>query len=318
MKENNLKDKRQTTRRMAPPNKLTDEQRAEVITIANSKRYRDLPPCKIVPMLADEGRYVASESTFYRILREENQLAHRQRSKPATHHKPKACEASGPNQVWSWDISYLPSSVRGHYFYLYMIVDIYSRKIVGWHIHEEESAEHAAALIKQACLDENIKREQLKLHSDNGSPMKGMTMLLMLQTLGVMPSFSRPSVSDDNPFSESLFKTLKYYPTYPINTRFETAIDACAWVEKFVKWYNEEHLHSGLKFVTPSQRHTGEDKFIREKRHAVYQMAKQQNPARWTGRTRNWRLPETVTLNPDKKRKDNNFNANQNSFQLAA
>ena len=317
VKTDDLKDKRRQAKRAAPANKLTKEQRDEILMIANSEPYRDLPPSKIVPQLADEGRYVASESTFYRILRTENQLAHRQLSKPAKHHKPKACMASAPNQVWSWDISYLPSQVRGMYFYLYMVVDIYSRKIVGWSIQEVESAEHAAALIKQACLDENVKRDQLILHSDNGSPMKGMTMLAMLQTLGVIPSFSRPSVSDDNPFSESLFKTLKYHSTFPRASCFETILDARLWTERFVAWYNQEHLHSALKFVTPHHRHTGMDKNIREKRHLVYQMAKQQHPERWSGNTRNWQLPEVVMLNPDRKKKVD-LCGGQEDFKLVA
>jgi transposase InsO family protein len=191
--------------------------------------------------------------------------------------------------------------VRGLYFYLYLILDIYSRKIVGWSIHEAESADHAANLIKQACVDEQVAQGQLVLHSDNGGPMKGLTMLAMLEKLGVIPSFSRPSVSDDNPYSEALFKTLKYHPTFPLHHRFATLADARTWCETFVNGYNRQHLHSALKFVTPEQRHSGEDQLIREKRHKVYQMAKQQCPERWSGNTRNWSLPEVVTLNPNKK-----------------
>jgi putative transposase len=232
-----------------------------------------LPPCKIVPRLADEGRYIASESTFYRVLRAEKQMAHRQRSRPAAHHKPKAHTADRPNKVWSWDISYLPTTVLGLYFYLYMTVDIYSRKIVGWNIHVNESSELGAGLIKQACLDEDVHQDQLVLHSDNGKPMKGATMLATLEKLGVIPSFSRPSVSDDNPFSESLFRTVKYNPTFPLVTRFDRIEGARIWMEKFVAWYNTQHLHSGLKFVTPEDRHNGVDTAILNKRHLVYQIA---------------------------------------------
>ena len=285
----------------SPANKLSEVERSMILTIANNQKYQNLPPCKIVPMLADEGRYVASESTFYRVLRDENQLAHRQLTKSAKHHKPTPHEASGPNQVWSWDISYLPTQVRGLYFYLYMIVDIYSRKIVGWSIHEVESSEHAASLIKQACLDEKIERKQIVLHSDNGSSMKGATMLAMLQTLGVLPSFSRPSVSDDNPYSEALFKTAKYHHTFPRWAKFADITESRIWCEKFVIWYNREHLHSALKFVTPQQRHSGDDKDIRQKRHAVYQVARNQNPKRWSKESRNWSLASTVTLNPNRK-----------------
>jgi putative transposase len=299
-KTDGLIDKRKQAAH-SPANKLSEEERGMVLAIANSKTYQNLPPCKIVPMLADEGCYIASESTFYRVLRAENQLTHRQSSRPAKHHKPDAYEATGANQVWTWDISYLPTQVRGLYFYLYMIVDIFSRKIVGWSVHEVESSENAANLIKQACIDEKINREQIVLHSDNGSSMKGATMLAMLQTLGVLPSFSRPSVSDDNPYSEALFKTLKYHSTFPKWTKFLDINESRVWCEKFVVWYNQVHLHSALKFVTPLQRHNGEDDVIRHKRDLIYQIAKKQNPKRWSGDSRNWSLPMIVTLNPNKK-----------------
>jgi putative transposase len=148
-----------------------------------------------------------------------------------------------------------------------MIVDIYSRKIVGFSVHEQELSEHAASLITQAYLDENVEKNQVVLHSDNGGPMKGATMLATLKNLGVIPSFNRPSVSNDNPYSEALFRTLKYHPTFPLFTKFATIIDARVWCEKFVVWYNNEHQHSALKFVTPQQRHSGADQVIRAKRH---------------------------------------------------
>lgn len=315
-KADGIRDKRKQSARI-PSNKLTVEERQVIVEPVNSAPYQDLPPCKIVPLLADAGRYIGSESTIYRVLHAENQLCHRQATRPAKHSKPTAYIADQCNQVWTWDISYLPTQVRGLYFYLYMMVDIYSRKIVGWSIHEVESSGYAAKLIKQACLDEQVSQDQLVLHSDNGAPMKGATMLAMLEKLGVVPSFSRPSVSDDNPYSEALFKTLKYHPTFPMTDKFATISDARVWCEKFVAWYNKQHLHSALKFVTPEQRHTGEDIIVREKRHAVYEEAKKQNPQRWAGSTRNWSLPNIVTLNPNKK-----FNVNQqkndNEFKRVA
>lgn len=301
-KDNGTDDKRKITPRI-PANKLTQEQRDMVLKTANSVVYQNLPPCKIVPLLADVGCYIASESTFYRVLRAENQLTHRRLSGCVKHHRPKTYIAHGRNQVWSWDISYLPTQVSGLYFYLYMIVDIYSRKIVGFSVHEQESSEYSANLITQACLDESVAREQLVLHADNGGPMKAATMLATLKMLGVMPSFSRPSVSDDNPYSEALFRTLKYHPTFPIFTKFATITQARVWCEKFVEWYNNEHLHSALKFITPQQRHSGADQAVMAKRHAVYQIAKKQCPERWSGNTRNWELPKAVTLNPDRKNK---------------
>jgi len=287
-------------------NKLTSEERQRVLDVANSSRFQDLPPCKIVPTLADEGEYIASVSTFYRILNEENQLAHRGRSKPAKHNRPRECEAHGPRQVWSWDITYLPTQVAGLYFYLYMIIDIFSRKIVGFRVHTEELGDHASNLMEQACIDENITPDQLILHQDNGSPMKASVFHATLQRLGVMPSYSRPSVSDDNPYSEALFKTMKYRPEFPASKRFDTLEDASKWCEWFVDWYNNQHQHSELKFVTPEQRHTGQDAAVLAARHNTYLLAKQKNPLRWAGRkTRNWELPDSVTLNPDRKHKLN-------------
>lgn len=296
-------DKRASAARVVA-NKLTGEQRDEVLAMANSALYQDLPPSKIVPLLADAGCYMASESTFYRILRDAKQLAHRLTSKPTKQSRPEAYEAYGPNQVWSWDISYLPTQVRGIFFYLYFIMDIYSRKIVGWSIHETEDSVHAALLMKQACLDENVEAGQLVLHSDNGSPMKGVTMLTMLQELGVIPSFSRPSVSDDNPYSEALFRTTKYHHSFPWLEKFASLLTARVWGEKLVHWYNNEHLHSALKFVTPAQRHSGQDAIIRAKRNVVYETAKRQYPERWSGKTRNWLVTKIATLNPNKKLKE--------------
>jgi putative transposase len=303
-KTHGVHDRRKMVKRN-PANKLTKEQRDMVVSTVNNPIYRDLPPCKIVPLLADKGCYIASESTFYRVLRAENQLTHRQTSRPAKNHRPEPYSATGPNQVWSWDISYLPSQVAGLYFYLYMIIDIYSRKIVGFSVHDQELSKHGAALITQAYLDEGVLPKQLVLHSDNGGPMKGATMLVTLEKLGVVPSFSRPSVSDDNPYSEALFRTVKYHPTFPMLDKFATILDARKWSENFVRWYNNDHLHSTLKFVTPNHRHTGIDKAILANRHQVYQKAKTINPERWTGQTRNWSLPDTVTLNPNRKNKQN-------------
>ena len=315
-KPNGLCDQRKNAERH-PSNKLTLAERNQVLEIANSKEYCDLPPSKIVPLLADKGEYIASESTFYRILKAENQLSHRTPSRPAKHSRPKTHVAFGPNQVWSWDISYLPSQVRGIYYFLYLIMDVYSRKIVGWSIHETESSELGAEVLKQAYLDERVEPGQLVLHSDNGAPMKGYSMLAMLQKLSVIKSFSRPSVSDDNPYSESLFKTLKYHPDFPRFKKFESISDARKWSEKFATWYNCSHMHSSLKFVTPEQRHTGVATQILQRRHQVYVAARAKNPERWSLNTRNWNLPSVVTLNPNKKSAANN-NKVATEYRLAA
>jgi len=287
-----------------PHNKFSDSDNETVLSLMNSPAYSDCPPSQIVPRLADEGRYLASESTLYRLLAKENQCRHRSASRVKRNNKPKAVCATKPNQLYSWDITYLPSAVRGLYFFLYVFIDIFSRKIVGWQVHHTQSSELAGACLKDICNREKIGRDQVVLHSDNGSPMKGVSMLSMMQSLGIVPSFSRPSVSDDNPFIESFFRTTKYAPTYP--DYFQNIDDARAYFEKFITWYNEQHRHSGIKFVTPAQRHRGEDGLVLEKRKAVYAKAKAEFPQRWNGRaTRNWERIDSVSLNPDKKKCQN-------------
>jgi len=293
-------DGRPTAERPEPANKLTPDERQQVLDICNEEAWQSLPPSQIVPVLADEGIYIASESSFYRILKEADQLHHRGRAQvPKKVSKPRSYKATGPNQVWSWDITFLATTILGTFFRLYLIMDIYSRKIVGWEIHENETADHAALLIRKACLAEGISNDSLVLHSDNGSPMKGATMLATLQRLGIVPSFSRPSVSNDNPYSESLFGTMKYTPAYP-SKPFESLDAAREWVSEFVHWYNEEHRHSGIQFVTPAQRHSGAEQAILANREIVYEAAKQRNPERWSCGTRNWEPTGEVWLNPEK------------------
>lgn len=279
-----------------PANKLSDVERQLIVATVNSSDYRDKTPSQIVPLLADKGIYIGSESSMHRIMKSEGLDAHRRKSKPPTQRKPMELAATGPNHVYSWDITFLKSSVAGIFFYLYFVMDIYSRKIVGFAVHDEQCSELASQLIDDICKAERVSRDELTLHSDNGGPMKGATMLATLQRLGVLPSFSRPSVSNDNPFSEALFKTLKYCPQYP-SKPFESVADAEAWVIKFVRWYNEEHLHSGIQFVTPGSRHRGEDVQILAKRRDVYNEAKSKKPQRWSGSIRNWGHIGEVMLN---------------------
>lgn len=267
-----------------------------MIANATSKEFMDKTPWQIVPTLADRGIYIASEATFYRILKEERMLVHRGRSAPKIHVPPAPLIATGPNQVWSWDITYVKSPIKGKYFFLYMIMDIYSRKITGWNVHDSESMEYSSALINETCLKEKISKKQLTLHSDNGGPMKGATMLATLVDLGVMPSLSRPGISDDNAYSEALFKTLKYCPTYP-SRPFQNIEATKNWVEKFVHWYNHIHLHSGIKFVTPNDRHSGKDKEILKARDLVYAKAKIKHPNRFPLKTKNWDMINEVALN---------------------
>jgi transposase InsO family protein len=286
-------------RQVEPTNKLTTEERARLLAVANSDEFGHLPPSQIVPRLADRGDYIASESTFYRVLRAENQLTHRRRERPSqARHKPRAICATAPNQVYNWDITYLATRVKGCFLYLYLFLDLFSRKIVGWQVYDEESSVLASEVLRDICQREGVAPGQVVLHADNGGPMKGATMLATLQHLGVMPSFSRPAVSNDNPYSESLFKTLKYRPEYP-SKPFASLTAARQWVQGFVQWYNHEHRHSAIRFVTPAQRHAGLDRALLNQRQAVYQAAKVRHPLRWTGSTRNWQPIQAVHLNPD-------------------
>lgn len=285
-----------------PSNKLTQAEREQILAICSKDEFACLASNQIVPILADQGVYIASESSYYRILRGAAQLAHRGRSKPPACRRPDALKADAPNQLWSWDITYLPSTIRGLFYYLYMVMDIYSRKIVGWEVFETESADHAAALIRRAYLREGVCGQPLVLHADNGSPMKGATMLSTLQKLGVVPSFSRPSVSNDNAYSEALFKTLKYNAGYP-DGPFEGIDKARQWVAGFVFWYNEIHRHSAIKFVTPGQRHRQQDGAILEARKALYAEARKMRPDRWSGATRNWNPVSHVYLNSNKSKR---------------
>lgn len=282
-----------------PHNRLSDEERQEVTQVLNSAEYCDLSPNQIVPKLADKGRYIASESTMYRVLREAKLNIHRGRARPRQSLPPSELIANGPDQVWSWDITYLKSPTRGVFFYLYMIVDIWSRKVVGWRVHERECSELAADLVMSAISSEGADPSALSLHQDNGGPMKGASLKATLEALGVLASYSRPRVSDDNPYSESLFRTLKYRPGYPRHP-FESLQHARLWVSKFVDWYNSEHLHSGITFVTPKQRHEGRDKQTLEQRSKVYDAARRRHPERWSGSIRNWSQTDVVVLNPAK------------------
>ena len=293
-------DKRPLVHRHPPKNKISDEERAEILQVVNSYEYADLVPAQIVPKLADQGIYIASESTIHRILKEEKQNTYRSKTKAPVKRVPPTHIATAQNQVWTWDITWLDGSVKGQYFKLYLILDMFSRMIVGYEVWETENAEYAQILVKRALLSQKILGKPLILHSDNGSPMKAATFLATLEKLGVQSSFSRPRVSNDNPYSESLFKTMKYVPSFP-NCGFANILDAREWVTRFVYWYNHVHMHSGIKYLTPYQRHYSLDKNIIENRKKVYAKAKENHPERWSRKIRNWNLPKYVSLNPIKE-----------------
>ena len=311
-------DRRPEAERPTPAHALTEEERAQILAVVNEPRFADQPAARIIPALADEGIYIASESSFQRVLRECGQNTHRGRARaPQPSRAPTTHAATAPGQVWCWDMTYLPTQVQGQWYYLYLILDLYSRMIVGWEIHASDNADHAAHLVKRTALAEGVHgmADKPVLHGDNGSTLKATTVLAMLHWLGVKPSYSRPRVSDDNAFVESLFKTAKYRPEFPAHG-FANLEAARAWGRGFVRWYNFEHRHSGIRYVTPAQRHAGEDVAILAARHQTYLLARERHPARWSGETRDWSHISVVTLNPER---DKIVTAHsQNKRQLAA
>jgi transposase InsO family protein len=277
------------------PRKLTEAERKEILNISCSERFADVNPYKIVAILLEEGIYIASVSSFYRVLREHDLVHHRRKGRVGKRKNvPPELVATGPNQVWSWDITWLKSAVAGIYLYAYVIIDVWSRKIVGWEVHERESDELAAELFHRLATEQDLRG--VRLHSDNGNPMKGATMIMMLYRLGILPSFSRPRVSDDNPYSESLFKTLKYTAGFP--KYFTDLSHSRSWMADFVNWYNNEHRHSGIGYVTPDQRHTGVSKIIMQKRNETIMNAYAVNPERWSSKPALWEEAKEVFLNP--------------------
>lgn len=281
---------------LIPGNKFSSLEEELLIKTLISPEYVDKTPFYIVPSLADKGIYLGSESTCYRLLRKNKLSAHRGKSQIRKKRTIQQIPtANGPNQIWSWDITYLKSPIGGKFFYLYMFMDIYSRKITGWEVYDRECSLLSSDLLEKIIRDNAICSEGLRIHSDNGSPMKGASMRFSMQKLGVIPSFSRPSVSNDNCYSESLFKTLKYLPQYPVRP-FKSQEAARSWVTLFVDWYNERHLHSGIGFVTPNDKHCGREKEILEKRKSIYNIARLAHPKRWTIKIRSWETPGSARL----------------------
>lgn len=296
-----VSDLRATAKRPVPGNKLTAKEREAILNTCHLPEFQSLPPSQIVPTLADQGRYIGSESSFYRVLHEAEQQHERGRERSRHERaKPDAYRTTGPNQCWSWDVTWLKSPVRGMFYYLYMMVDVFSRKITAWEVYEVECGELASGLLRRGVLAEGCSSTLKCLHADNGSIQKSSTLRATMEWLGVEASYSRPRVSNDNAISEALFKTTKYRPDFP-HEGFESIQQAREWCSSFVIWYNEEHKHSSIKFVTPSQRHRGEDIQILARREELYRDAKSANPSRWSGSTRNWVRPDSMTLNPDKE-----------------
>ncbi len=280
--------------------RLSEEERQRILLTCNEPEFAALPPGQIVPILADQGLYIGSERSFYRVLHAHGQAHRRGRARPPQEPRPvPRLRAAGPNQVWSWDITYLPTTVRGVWLYLYLVIDVWSRKVVAWDVAEREDPAIAADLVSRACIRERIskgRKQPLILHADNGNAMRAAMLESRLEELGVLRSFSRPRVSNDNPYSESLFKTAKYRPDYP--SRPFASAEGCLWVASFVDWYNHRHRHSSIKFVTPHQPHSGHAVGICRHRSVVYEQARQRYPRRWSRSIRCLRQLEVVWINP--------------------
>lgn len=293
-------DKRLGAQKAKPDWALDEAEKQRILAVVNEERFADMPPSRIVPQLADEGRYLASESTMYRVLKQADQCRHRGRAKQPQRVKPPMTHvAERPNQVWCWDVTYLPAPVQGQWFYLYLILDLFSRKVVGWEVHARDDSEHAARLMQRTMLAEKLppKSQDLVLHGDNGATLKATTVLAMLHWLGVKPSYSRPRVSNDNAHIESLFRHAKYRPEFP-QSGFSDLDQARLWAQEFVTWYNEHHRHSGIAYVTPNQRHTGGDRAILQARKVVYEQAQARHPQRFRNGIRKLEAVGPVTLNP--------------------
>ena len=285
--------------RPAPARTLSGGERSQILDLLHAPSFVDKAPGEIVATLLDDGVYHCSTRTMYRILESENEVRERRNQRRHPQYKKPELLATGPNQVWSWDITKLKGPTKWTYFYLYVILDIFSRYVVGWMVASRESASLAVRLISETCERQGIDRDQLTLHADRGSPMKAKLTAQLLADLGVVKSHSRPYVSDDNPFSESQFKTLKYRPDFPEN--FGSQEDARSFLAKFFDWYNNEHRHSGINMMTPAAVHDGTAEALLMQRQAVMLQAFEAHPERFVaGPPVLKAMPEAVWINPPK------------------
>ncbi len=279
------------------PAALSDAEKAHIVAVLCSERFCDLAPGQVYTTLLDEGTYLCSERQMYRVLAEGGLVRERRRGghqRAGTYGVPRL-EADAPNVVWTWDITALRGPTKGVKYFLYTIIDIYSRKVVGWALHPNESEKHARRLIREACRRHGIDRNQLVIHADRGSPMIAGTVAELLNELGVSKSHSRPRVSNDNPYIEAHFKTLKYRPDYP--DRFDSIGAARTWVRRFVHWYNEVHYHSGIGYLRPADLHAGNHTAIVEARQATLDAAAEAHPERFTKRPRPPAVPTKAWIN---------------------
>jgi len=286
--------------RAPQPRALSEIERKELRRVLNSEEFVDEAPATVYAKLLDQGIYLASVPTMYRVLREHDEVHERRRH--ATHPAAKKPEllATKPNECWSWDITKLLGPAKWTYYYLYVIIDIYSRYVPGWMLAHAENAKLAEALLADTVAKQNIGRHQLTIHADRGSPMTAKPVAFLLADLGVTKSHSRPHVSNDNPFSESQFRTLKYRPAFP--DRFGCFEDAHAHCGRFFSWYNDEHRHSGIGFHTPADVHYGRAELVRQQRAVVLNAAYAEHPERFVRKPPEPpALPTAVWINEPKQ-----------------
>lgn len=286
----------QVVTRPSPPRALSAAEKQEVLAALHEDRFVDKAPSAVYAALLDEGRYLCSIRTMYRILKDNNEVRERRNQARHPEYKKPELLATTPNQVWSWDITKLKGPEKWTYYYLYVIIDIFSRYVVGWLIAPRENAELAEALITETCWRQSIEVDQLSIHSDRGSPMTSKVVAQLMADLGVTKSLSRPRVSNDNPYSEAGFKTLKYHPTFP--AQFGCIEDARAFCKGFFDWYNNDHYHSGLALLTPETVHHGQAQERSDARQLVLSSAYKANPERFVnGAPMVLQLPKEVWIN---------------------
>ncbi len=286
--------------RPSPARALDAGERSAVLELLHSERFVDRSPSEVYATLLDEGTYLCSIRTMYRILEENEEVRERRDQLQHPQYQKPELLATGANQVWSWDITKLLGPVKWTYFYLYVILDIFSRYVVGWMVAPRESAELAQRLIAETSSKQNITPGQLTIHADRGTSMTSKPVALLLADLGITKTHSRPHVSDDNPYSESQFKTLKYRPEFP--ERFGSIEDARGFCQEFMRWYNTEHHHTGIGLLTPETVHYGRAEAVIEERQRVLSAAYEQRPERFGRRhPRAPELPEAVWINPPVK-----------------
>lgn len=299
------------------PRALSSQERAAVLAVLHEDRFADLAPAQVYATLLDEGRYIASIRTMYRVLAAHGEV--RERRRVASHPKrtpPELC-ATAPGQVWTWDITHLRTTAEGASLKLYVCMDLFSRHVVGWYLSASETAAEARHFFQALATRENVDPAGLVLHADNGAPMRGRALADLLESLGVERSHSRPRTSNDNAFSEAQFKTMKYRPTYP--RAFESEADARAWCRQFFRWYNHEHRHEGLALLTPADVRFGRVEERLALRAETLAAACEQHPARFVkGTPAPKRPPETVSINPHTQPPREPANAGTTSILQAA